>query len=219
MGIDLSVGLSPKDEHGVWVTWLAKLLADPAQCKLPAWVQTRFNVARDDTFTGNWAAKHGALIEKAKARLEHAQRPCVIEQDVSVISRTGLKILGSIDVWAPEHDGKPAVVIDAKTGKHKPAHRLQVNLYQLMTGANERFGCTRPPSGMLMYPESEIWINASEASQDLAKRTGATMDALASSRPPIPTPSKHNCRFCSIGHLCPDRYGQDPPAPPVMELF
>lgn len=219
MGIDFSAGLSPKDEPGVWVTWLAKLLADPAECKLPAWVQTRFNVSKDNTFTGNWAAKHGALIEKAKARLEQAQRPCAVEKDIAVISRTGLKISGSMDVWAPEHDGKPAVIIDAKTGRHKPAHRLQVNLYQLMTGANEQFRCTRPPGGLLMYPESEVWIHAGEASQELAERTGATMDVLSSSSPPAPTPSKGNCRFCSISHLCPDRYGQDLPPPPVMDLF
>lgn len=218
--IDLfSDGLKAKEKPVVWVTWLAKVLADPSECMLPAYVQTRFSVLKDDTFTGDWAAKHGSLLEQVKAKLIQSGRPCSLEQEIAVTSRTGLKITGAIDLWAPEHEGKPAVIIDAKTGKHKPAHRLQVNLYQLMAKVNNQLGCSMRPMGMLVYVNSEIWIKAEEASPELSHRVATAVETIAAERQPAPAPSRSNCRFCPIGHLCPDRHGLGTAVAPAVGEF
>ena len=214
-----SKGLKVKAEPVVWVTWLAKVLADPSECTLPVYIQTRFSVLKEDTFTGDWAAKHGFLLEQIKARLSQSGRPCSLEQEIAVTSRTGLKIAGAMDVWAPEHEGRPAVIIDAKTGRHKPAHRLQVNLYQLMAKANDQLGCNVQPIGVLAYADSEIWIKADEASPELSRRVAAVMEVIAAKNQPLPMPSRSNCRFCPVGHLCPDRHGLEKAPAPAVEAF
>jgi CRISPR/Cas system-associated exonuclease Cas4 (RecB family) len=220
MEIDLgSDQLVKKTDPGVWVTWLAKLLADPSECYLPAWVQTRFSVVKDTAFTGDWAARHASIIEQVCLRLKRVGRQPQIEQEVAVTSRTGLRISGAMDVWAPETDEREAVIVDAKTGKHKPAHRLQVNLYQLMTSNNQEFKCTRKPAGMIAYADSQIWIRPAEATLDLAARVAKAMEVIASDAQPTPAPSRGNCRYCPIGHICQHKQGQAPlPAPPV-DLF
>lgn len=220
MAIDVnSEGLKAKDEMATWVTWLAKLLADPSECPLPAYIQTRYHVSKEDVYTGDWAQQHSATIERVKSRLAAAGRSCFIEREVAVTSRTGIKIAGAIDVWAPETRGEASVAIDAKTGKHKPAHRLQVNLYQVMSFASPDFECTSKPAGMLVYPEKEVWIRPEEASAELVGRLAHAMEIIADDTQPEPTPSKSNCRYCSIGHLCPDRAGNAKAPAPTMELF
>ena len=215
--IDLnSDQLTRRAQPAVWVTWLAKLLADPAECYLPAWVQTRFSVAKDTAFTGDWAARHASIIEHVASRLSAAGRRPQIEKEVAVTSRTGLRISGAMDIWAPETDDREAVIVDAKTGKHKPAHRLQVNLYQLMTSNSQEFKCTRKPAGMIAYADSRVWIKPAEATPDLSARVAKAMEVIAKDAQPTPAPSRSNCRYCPIGHICQHKQNQAPlPAPPV----
>ena len=193
-------GLRPRLTPTVWVTWLAKALADPAQCRLPAWTMTRFRVTTDDSYSGDWAVKHAAIIKKVQQRLAAAGRSSEVEKDVTLVSRTGLPITGSIDVWTPQVDDGAAVAIDAKTGKHSPAHRLQVNLYQLITRATGE--AAMPPKGMLSYPDRDVWIDPAEASAELVSQLAELMEVIAADRPPIAAPSKSNCRFCSLKSIC-----------------
>lgn len=218
--IDLSTEqLTKKAEPVVWVTWLARLLADPAECHTPAWVQTRFSVAKDTAFTGDWAARHASIIEQVSLRLRAAGRQPKIEQEIAVTSRTGLRISGAMDIWAPETDGQEAVIVDAKTGKHRPAHRLQVNLYQLMTGASREFQCTKKPAGLIAYVDTEIWIKPTEATSELAARVAKVMEIIASDAQPKPAPSRSNCRYCPIGHICQDRQVQAASSAPLVDIF
>ena len=184
--------LKKRSNPSVWVTWLAKLLADPSQCKLTAWTQARYSVIKDDSYTGDWAVKHAAIIETVQARLAAKGRTSEIEKEVSIVSRTGLPITGSIDVWAPAAFGQPAVAIDAKTGKHSPAHRIQVNIYQLMA-AGMGLSPEGEAAGLLCYPQRDVWIKPEEASPLLAKRLAALMEVIASDSPPAASPSKGSC--------------------------
>jgi CRISPR/Cas system-associated exonuclease Cas4 (RecB family) len=211
--------LVKKPEPNVWVTWLAKLLADPSECYLPAWVQTRFSVNKDNTFTGDWALRHANIIEQVAKRLSASSRQVRIEQEIAVISRTGLRISGTMDIWAPEAGKRVAIIVDAKTGKHKPSHRLQINLYQLMTNLNQEFRCTHKPGGLIAYTDSEIWIKPTEASPELAKKVAAAMEIIASDIQPLPSPSRNNCRYCSIGHICQSRQSSAPFSAPLIDLF
>ena len=201
----------------VWVTWLAKALADPAQCRLPAWTLTRFSVTTDDSYSGDWAVKHAAIIGKVQQRLAAAGRSSEVEKDVTLISRTGLPITGSIDVWAPQVDGSAAVAIDAKTGKHNPAHRLQVNLYQLITKATGE--AVMPPRGMLSYRDRDVWIDPAEASAELVSQVAELMEVIAADRPPAAAPSKSNCRFCSLKGICTAAWHGDSLPTPTTDLF
>tara|TARA_R110000868_G_scaffold298361_1_gene558579 strand:- start:130 stop:717 length:588 start_codon:yes stop_codon:yes gene_type:complete len=195
------------------------MLADPSQCRLPAWTLTRYSVIKDDSYTGDWAVKHAAIIEKVQARLTAKERTSEVEKEVSIVSRTGLPITGSIDVWAPAAPGQPAVAIDAKTGKHSPAHRIQVSIYQLMAAGMGLSPPGDPAAGMLCYPQRDVWIKPEEASPLLAERLAALMEVIASDSPPAAAPSKGNCRFCSIKDACSAAWQPGPIATHSTALF
>ena len=211
--------LRPRSSPTVWVTWLAKLLADPSQCKLTAWTLTRYSVIKDDGYTGDWAVKHAAIIERVQARLVAKGRPSEVEREVLIVSRTGLPITGSIDVWAPATPAQSAVAIDAKTGKHSPAHRIQVNIYQLMAAGMGLSPPGDPAAGLLCYPQRDVWIKPEDASSLLAERLAALMEVIASDSPPAAAPSKGNCRFCSIKDACSAAWQPGPIATHSTALF
>lgn len=200
-----SPDLAPRSCLTSWVTWLAKPLSDPSQCLVPLYVQSRFKVAKEDVYMGDWAAKHSEIMESIGARMSSKGRPFKFEQDVSIVSKTGVVIVGSIDVWSPEHEGAPAFIADAKTGKPKVSDRLQVNLYQLITKASPEFALSNTASGLIKYKTGqEVWIKPEEAGSELAQRLFQLLKVVASDSPPATVPSKANCKFCPIRHLCPD---------------
>lgn len=212
--IQPSPDLTPKAEPATWVTWLAKPLADPSQCLVPLYVQSRFKIAKEDAYMGDWASRHSAIMESVAGRMLAKGRTVELEKEIEVTSKTGIPIVGSIDVWSPEHRGQPAVAADAKTGKPKPSDRLQVNLYQLMASVNPDFGLTVPPIGLIKYHGGEeIWLAADQAGAELAFRLSRLMEAVAASSSPLTSPSKSNCRFCSLKHLCPDAVLRQKAAP------
>lgn len=211
--------LRPRSAPTVWVTWLAKVLADPSQCRLPAWTLTRYSIIKDDSYTGDWAVKHAAIIERVQARLAAKGRPSSVEREVLIVSRTGLPITGSIDVWAPATTAQLAVAIDAKTGRHSPAHRIQVSIYQLMAAGMGLSPPGDPAAGMLCYPQRDVWIKPEEASPLLAERLGALMEVIAGDRPPEPAPSKNNCRFCALREACGAAWSAGPEATHSTSLF
>ena len=218
MTVDTSgENFKPRQAPTVWVTWLAKALADPAYCKLPSWVLTRFSVLSGDEYTGDWAIKHAAIIGRVQQRLATTGRTAEVEKEVALVSRTGLPITGSIDVWAPEAGDKPAVAIDAKTGKHNPAHRLQVNLYQLITKASGEANAR--PAGLLSYPKQDVWIKPEEASAELVSQLARLMEVVAADKPPLAQPSKSNCRFCSLRPACAAAWGGVIKPAPTTNLF
>jgi CRISPR-associated protein Cas4 len=194
--------LQPRSALSVWITWLAKALADPSTCRLPIWTQTRFKVLKEDDYTGDWAIKHSALIQRVQARLAAKGRSSEVEKEISIASKSGLVITGSIDVWSPEINGLPAAVIDAKTGKYSPAHRIQVNLYQLITAQTENLATKSYPVGMLCYQSKDVWIKPEEVSAQLVDQLARLMEEVASDLPPEPLPSRSNCKYCALKHVC-----------------
>jgi len=217
--IQPSPELTPKPETATWVTWLAKPLSDPAQCLVPLYVQSRFKITKEDAYMGDWAAKHSAIMESVRERMLAKGRSVELEKEIAVTSKTGVPITGSIDVWSPEYKGGPAVAADAKTGKPKPADRLQVNLYQLMARASPDFGLSMPPIGLVKYHAGEeVWLAADQAGGELATRLSRLMETVAADSPPSASPSRSNCRFCSLKHLCPDAVSQQTAAP-ITTLF
>ncbi len=168
---------------------------------------------------GDWAAKHSAIMESVRERMLAKGRSVELEREIAVTSKTGVPIVGSIDVWSPEHNGGPAVAADAKTGKPKPSDRLQVNLYQLMARASPGFGLSVPPIGLVKYHAGEeVWLAADQAGGELATRLSRLMETVAADNPPSTSPSRSNCRFCSLKHLCPDAVSQQTAAP-ITTLF
>lgn len=214
-----SPGLSLKPEPATWVTWLAKPLADPAHCLVPLYVQSRFKIVKEDFYMGDWAAKHSAIMESLKERMMAKGREVELEKEIAITSKTGITIVGSIDVWSPELNGMAAVAADAKTGKPKPSDRLQVTLYQLMARASPDFALSVPPIGLVKYHTGkEIWLRAEQAGTELAVRLSRLMKIVAADDPPVTSPSFSNCRFCPLRHLCPDALTQQRSSP-ITSLF
>lgn len=214
-----SPGLCLKPELTTWVTWLAKPLADPSVCLVPLYVQSRFKITKEDVYMGDWAAKHATIMESLKQRILANGRKVELEKEIGIKSKTGVTIVGSIDVWSPEHNGSAAVAADAKTGKPKPSDRLQVALYQLMARVHPGYALSATPIGLLKYYRGdEVWLNAEQAGPQLACRLSRLMKIVAAKDPPITSPSHSNCRFCPLKHLCPDALTQQRSSP-ITSLF
>jgi CRISPR/Cas system-associated exonuclease Cas4 (RecB family) len=212
--------LQPRAVSSVWITWLAKALADPSTCGLPIWTQTRFKVLKEDDYTGDWAIKHSALIQRVQARLAAKGRSSEVEKEVSIASKSGLVITGSIDVWSPETDSSPAAVIDAKTGKYSPAHRIQVNLYQLITAQTESLTREGYPVGMLCYQGKDVWIKPEDVAGELIDQLSQLMEEVACDSQPEPRPSRSNCKYCALKHVCSaSLQPASPPSPVSTSLF
>jgi len=216
-------GFEEKREPGSWITWLAGPLCDPAACLLPLFLQSRTVVPRDDDAgsLGDWATRHGQLMSETADSIRARGRTVVLEQPIAITSRTGVAVSGSMDIWVEEDTAarQAGMVIDAKTGKKKPAHRSQVLLYQLLLQASPEFTTTVPPTGGLVYGDgTKVTIPASEADAALRQQLAQLLEVVAADCAPDPTPSASNCRFCRIQSWCPSA-STGRPKPPTIEEF
>ena len=212
-------GFEEKREPGAWITWLAEPMSDPAACLLPLHQLSRTVVPRDDDAgsLGDWATRHGLLMEETAESIRAKGRTVLLEQPIAITSRTGVAVSGSMDIWVEEDAAakQAGLVIDAKTGKKKAAHRSQVNLYQLLLQASPDFATSTPPSGGLVYGDgTKVNISAEEASPALRSKLGRLLEVEAADVAPDPTPSSSGCRFCRMKSWCPSASTgrQRPPA-------
>jgi CRISPR/Cas system-associated exonuclease Cas4 (RecB family) len=213
----------PKTAPGAWITWLSEPLSDPAACLLPLFIQSRTVVPKDDEAgsMGDWATKHGLLMEETAESIRAKGRTVLLEQPIAITSRTGVTVSGSMDIWVKEDAAarQAGMVIDAKTGKKKAAHRSQVNLYQLLLQASPDFTTSTPPSGGLVYGDgTKVNVPAEEASPALRAKLGRLLEAVAADVAPDPIPSSSGCRFCRLKEWCPSA-SNGRPKPPVVEDF
>jgi CRISPR/Cas system-associated exonuclease Cas4 (RecB family) len=211
-----------KSEPGSWITWLAGPMTDPAACLLPLYLQSRTVVPREDNADlGDWATKHGLLMEETAEQLRSRGRTVLLEQPIAVTSKTGVIVSGSMDLWVEEDPDKrqQALVIDAKTGKQRPHHRAQVNLYQLLTTASPDFQTTGPVAGGLVYGDGARFnIPADEASPALKAKLGQLLEVVAEDIAPDPAPSSNNCRFCRLKEWCPSAASGRAKPPSVFDF-
>lgn len=211
-----------KREPASWITWLAGPMTDPAACLLPLFLQSRTVVPKgDNADLGDWATKHGLLMEDTASKLRSKGRTVLLERPIGVTSRTGVVVSGSMDLWVEEDatTHQSAMVIDAKTGAQRPHHVAQINLYQLLAKASPDFQTAGPVSGGLVYGDgAKVTISAEAASPALKAKLAQLLEVVAADIAPDPAPSSSNCRFCRLSSWCPSA-STGRPKPPTVEDF
>ena len=103
-------------------------------------------------------------------------------------------------------------VIDAKTGRHSPAHTAQVLIYMYaLPRALERYkGLSL--AGQVAYPDHLVDILADAVDGNFVENLGGLIRRLASQMPARRVASPAECRFCEITPAdCPHRAEEGPP--------
>ena len=152
---------------------------------------------------------HTALVNDEREVRE--QMGCTVlteNQNLFRLRGSSATIAGKPDLIAEK--GNDVVVIDAKTGRPSPAHRVQVMIYQYaVPRALERYR-GKDIMGHLRYPDSHIGAPASAVNREFIGNLGALIRRLADETPARKVPSPQECRFCDITRAdCPERVEVD----------
>jgi hypothetical protein len=184
-----------------WITWLTPLLAGEDSCEWRAWVKANYwkppKFTRTDLkelYPANkkfaeqdWDSEHTAMLDAlrdeyaAKSESVYKEVPWKIKGNTALIS-------GKIDLVT----FGPNLIVDAKTGKQKNSHVLQIRAYLL---AAERLYPDRQFKGVLRYPSDvEIEVTPESGFKDKLYRL---VKRLAGDAPPA-SPAYSECRFCDL---------------------
>ena len=108
-------------------------------------------------------------------------------------------------------DDRDATIIDVKTSREQPWHRVQVMIYQyglplaLPQYRNVRIG------GEVVYPDRTVRVPRGGLDQRFIEDLVNLIRRLADDTPPRRVPSAAECRFCDITAAdCPERVDDGP---------
>jgi hypothetical protein len=199
----------PKAVPSVWVTWLAKLMADELQCHWSAWFRSHYTYEKvPSSFdSAQWKARHRGLLNQRVTWLEAEGYAIFMEGEnwFEVLGRQhSIKVSGKPDLVAI--CGDDAWVEDCKTGKPKDADLYQVLLYMLLVPLSVERCQGRQLEGRLVYRDSMIAVPASHVNAEFKAQMRAAIAILSNLTPARKVPSFQECRFCDIPvQCCPER--------------
>ena len=103
-------------------------------------------------------------------------------------------------------NNEEVVIIDAKTGRDRPSHAVQVMIYQYALPLALNRYRNRKITGLVKYPDSAVKVPALTQDAPFVNRMTTLIRRLAAPKPAILAPSRAECRFCDITDAdCPDR--------------
>jgi RecB family exonuclease len=202
----------------VWVTWAASYLAGDTNCEWSVWVRARYQGWKMlDEAEGNqmalWHVNHTALLRQLVAAARaNGERVWVEGQNAfRLVATSNATLAGKPDLVTLSGDGT-ITVIDAKTGQRKPAHTIQVMLYQwALAQSNARFR-GRAIAGRVVYADGgpPVLIPPGAINAAFEQRVLECLAQLAAPTPPYRLPSRQECRFCPVSRqVCPERVEWD----------
>ena len=198
----------PRESPYVWATWLAKLLAGENPCEWAGWFRSHYqDWARppSDFNQAQWMLDHTALVNREQESRERLGYTVYTEaQNAFRLRGRSATVAGKPDLIAVK--GGDAVIIDAKTGKPRPAHSAQLLIYMYgLPRALEQYRGVEF-RGHVVYPESQVGIPVSAVDKKFTENLGSLIRRLASETPARRIPSAGECRFCDITKAdCPER--------------
>ena len=172
----------------IWVTWLARLMADETQCQWSVWFRTHYKYEKlSSTFdSAKWNASHQALLRSRVCGLEAEGYTVHVEGEnwfeISGKSNA-VKVLGKPDILAIA--GQQGFVEDCKTGRKKNSDLYQVLIYLLLLPVSSSRCRGLSLAGRLVYPDGAIEIQASqvdEAFKAQFREAIATLSSTTSAR-------------------------------------
>ena len=192
----------------IWVTHLAKLLGGH-RCTWSAWFKAHH---RYDKFEEQaldlvkWNREHTVLMTARVKELEADGWTVMVED------QNAFKLEGEVAIVAGKPDivaTKPGhiLVVDGKTGRERESDLWQV-LFYLFALPKSRPDLVGELVGEVQYAKGDVRITVTPADLDDARmgQLVALIKTVAGSEPPPKTPSRDECKRCSIGVKdCPQR--------------
>ena len=198
-----------KREHPyIWATWLPRLLTGENSCEWAVWFRAHFqgwNKQPSDFDQAEWLMRHTALLNQQRQEWEARGHNVYVEgQNAFRLRGKSATLAGRPDLVVL--DERDATIIDVKTGREQPWHRVQVMIYQyalplaLPQYSNVRIG------GEVIYPTHTVRIPRGALPNQFIENLGALIRRLAAGTPAKRVPTPQECRFCDISTAdCPER--------------
>lgn len=193
----------------VYATWLAEVMAGERACDFALWFKAHhqdWQQPPNDFDSASWNMKHTMMLRELRREITN-DRPnstvYVEGQNQFWLERNGVTISGKADLV--EIRKNTVLIYDAKTGKPKSSHQVQMLLYMSELSKNTmRFG-EREVAGVLRYAnDGEIIVPMPQDLSTFYASLDSALDMIHDQPPP--SPSFAECRFCNIGKEdCPAR--------------
>ena len=197
-----------RDFPYIWTTWLPRLLTGENSCEWAIWFKAHYvewTRQPSDFDQAEWLMRHTALLNQQRQEwLDRGHAVHIEGQNAFRLRGKSATLAGRPDlVVLADRD---ATIIDVKTGREQPWHRVQVMIYQyalplaLPQYRDVRIG------GEVIYPTHTVRVPRGALPNQFIEDLGALIRRLAADVPPQRVPSAQECRFCDItGADCPDR--------------
>ena len=186
-------------------------------CPLSTWVATRYKPAPDDEFLARWQLRHTAVLNQMHELLleKYPEGEIKMEVPLQSIDMCGNTLFGSPDAVVVFPSGE-IHICDAKSGKRKQTHWIQVGLYALMIQAAARFSGEVIPKihgFTLGYGDGQgsdcelLSIVGDHALEEVLpeatrKRIRNILAESGCATMPKAIPTAGNCRFCKWKEGC-----------------
>lgn len=205
-----------RDKPYFYATWLAPLMVGEDKCVWKVWRKGHYFYEKvpNDFNKADWQKEHTALLDRVCA--EHSDALDLLKEDQTSwkIEGTTADVGGKMDVIKIG----PNLIIDAKSGKEKAAHAIQIQIYQMAVELGAVKGIekgTRMP-GLIVYQNHEVPVPLLD--NDFKKMFGNLIRILTKPDVPEATPSFMECKFCDLDG-CPYRYKGDGAHSVPTDLF
>ncbi len=197
----------------IWTTWLPRLLTGESSCEWSIWFKAHYrNWSKppsgfDQT---EWLMRHTALLNRQKQEWKDRGYAVYVEgQNAFRLRGKSATLAGRPDLVTL--DDRDATIIDVKTGREQPWHRVQVMIYQYaLPLALPQYRNVRV-NGEVVYPTHTVRIPQESLPDLFVEALGALIRRLAADTPPGPVPSSSECQFCDILD-CTERIDSDGPS-------
>lgn len=199
----------PKPFPSIWVTWLARLMADEIQCHWAIWFRTHYKYEKliSSFDSAKWNANHQALLRSRVRDLE-AEGYTVYLEGENWFEITGksfpVKVSGKPDIVVIGSDG--GFVEDCKTGRRKNSDFYQVLIYLLLLPISHPQYRGLSLAGRLVYSTEVIEIESDQINEEFKAQFREAIALLSSATPSRKVPSYQECRYCDISaQYCSER--------------
>lgn len=201
---------APRPHKFVWATWLAKFIAGETTCEWAPWFRSTYegwSRQPSDFDNSGFMAAHTRLLHGVVRQHRQRDERVLVERQVAYHFRrqSGLVLAGVPDAVSVK--GLAGTVIDAKTGRHRASHAVQVKIAMYcLPRAIPAFRRVEL-DGQVVYEDGSNTTIAAEAVRgEFEDHLNYFLDVLEAKSPPPRSPSQFECRFCDIGPAdCPER--------------
>lgn len=199
----------PKPFPSIWVTWLARFMADEIQCHWSTWFRTHYKYEKlsSNFDSAKWNANHQALLRNRVCNLESEGYTAYLEGEnwFEIEGKSfSVKVSGKPDIVAIA--GQQGFIEDCKTGRKRNSDLYQILIYLLLLPvSHSRYRGLRL-GGRLVYSTEVIEIEADQVDEEFKAQFRKAIATLSSVNPARKVPSFHECRYCDISRkYCSER--------------